>query len=326
MKKIFTIRKQRGFDAIIEDSFKFFKSHAKEIIKIIWEQNKIIITGLVILYFLYFYYYFGIINKLLDFKIGEKDMISDVYESYYLGLIALSLFLLILIFIPRLFAAVTGYLKFYNEENGKVDKETVKKLVKEKFWGLIGLTFLLIFFIILFISILLMFIFAVGQSNKGFAIFLFVIIFFPLLLYASIYFTITYYVYIFEDIDVFTAISKTKNYLKNRFWFSFGVMFVMSLIISLIGAVINAPVSIYFFIKTILMAQSQDIAPYSGQGDLIISFFSVISYIAQVILRILMIIALSFLYFTLREYQTGESLYDKIEKIGTKSEGENETL
>ncbi len=323
MKRIFTIKKQRSLDAIIEDSFKFFKSHIKEIIKIIWEQNKIIITGLVILYFLYFYFYFGMFNRLLNFNGSSPvEVDSELFQSVYFGLIAIGLFILALIFFPRLFAAVTGYLRFYNEENGAVDINNVKRLVKSKFWGLVGMTFLLIFLFVILISLLFLLAFAVGQSSDGFAILLFLIIFVPLVFYASIYFTLVYYVYIFEDIDVFEAISKTRNYLKNRFWFSFGVMFVMSLIVGLVGMVFDAPVSIYFFIKTILMVENQEVAKFAGQGDIIVSLFSVISYAGQLILRILMIIAVSFLYFSIREYHTGESLYDKIDKIGGKKDNE----
>ncbi len=324
MKRIFTIKKQRSLDAIIEDSFKFFKSHIKEIIKIIWEQNKIIITGLVILYFLYFYFYFGMFNRLLNFKRSSPvELDSELFQSVYFGLIAIGLFILALIFIPRLFATVTGYLRYYNEENGEVDISNVKQLVKRKFWGLVGMTFLLIFLLVMVVALLFLLLFAVGQANEGFAVLLFLIIFVPLLFYASIYFTLVYYVYVFEDIDMFEAMRKTKNYLKNRFWFSFGVMFVMSLIIGLIGMVIDAPVSVYFFIKTILMVENQDIAKFAGQGDIVVSLFSVISYAGQLILRILMIIAISFLYFSIREYHTGESLYDKIDKIGVKDNDEN---
>ncbi len=323
MKKIFQLRKQRGLDAIIEDSFKFFKAHAKPILKIIWEQNRIILTGLVLSYFLYVYFYFGMLNQLFSFRNGVPSQNVEMFSSPYFSLVMLSLFIFSLIFTPRFFGAIVGYFRAYNEETGEVDIEQVKELVRNKFWGLIGLT-LVIGIIAVLIMIGTSLILAGVTSILGdWGVFLFLVMFFSFMIYGILYFSLTYYVYFFEDIGIAEAIFKTKTYLKGRFWFSFGVLFIMGLIIALISSAVNAPVTIYIFIKMFWMVKNPEVTQYSGQGDFIVAIFSIISYLGQMILRILMIIAMTFLYFSLKEYHTGEGLIQKINQIGRKEDAEH---
>ncbi len=321
MRKKITIIKQRGLDAIIEDSFKFFRTHAKNILKILWEQNRFIITALVISYFVYIYYYFGMFNKILTIPGQDSSGNSGMFESPLFIGVFLTLIVLGLIFFPRFFSAITGYIKIYDEQDGgEVDEQQVKLLVNNKFWGLIGLTLIIGFTAVLIFSFVVFFLVGIMKSISPVLIIILLPVVLLLLVYLAIYISLSYYVYFFENIGIFEAIVKTKKYLKNKFWFSFGVIFVMSLIIGLIGMVLNAPVSIYVLVKTIWMTKNQEIAGYAGQGDLIVSLISVVSYVGQTILRILMFIAMSLLYFSLREYHTGESLLDKINKIDVKED------
>ena len=322
MKKIFEIKKQRGLDAIIEDSFKFFRKHAKKILKIIWEQNRFIILGLAISYFIYVYNYFGAFNELItkdDVTLGPSKM----FDTPYFVLDILAMIILGLIFLPRFFSAIAGYMKVYDEQEGKVDELKVKALVKENFSGLIGLTLLIGIVVVIITSLIVFFMVGVMKTVTPVLILILLPVGLLFVSYIIIYITLSYYVYFFENIGVFEVLTKTGKYLKKKFWFSFGVIFVMSLIIGLIGMVLNAPVSIYFLVKTLLMAKNEDVARFAGEGDIIVSIISVLSYAGQTILRILMVIATTFLYFSLREFHTGESLYDKIDKIGVKEDGNN---
>ena len=322
MKKIFEIKKQRSLDAIIEDSFKFFRKHAKKILKIIWEQNRFIILGLAISYFIYVYNYFGAFNELItkdDVTLGPSKM----FDTPYFVLDILAMIILGLIFLPRFFSAIAGYMKVYDEQEGKVDELKVKALVKENFSGLIGLTLLIGIVVVIITSLIVFFMVGVMKTVTPVLILILLPVGLLFVSYIIIYITLSYYVYFFENIGVFEVLTKTGKYLKKKFWFSFGVIFVMSLIIGLIGMVLNAPVSIYFLVKTLLMAKNEDVARFAGEGDIIVSIISVLSYAGQTILRILMVIATTFLYFSLREFHTGESLYDKIDKIGVKEDGNN---
>ena len=316
MKKIFQIKKQRSFSAVIEDSFRFFKMHAKNIIKIVWEQNRIVLTALVITYFLYVYFYFGQLNNAFTFIRGNT-ITSKTEASTNFILVAVALFILILIFAPRFFAAVAGYFRAYDEQTGKVDVGKIQELVRKKFWGLIGLTlviFILAVLIFLFTSLILGGVMVGLGGTIGAILFLFIYIF--MIIVGVLYFGLSYYVYFFEDIGFAEAIFKTKSYLKDKFWYSIGIFVLMGFLIWLISLLINAPVTLYALLKSLWMSKDSEIAKYAGQGDLIVAIISIISFIGQMILRILMIISMGLLYFSLREHKTGEGLLDKINQIG----------
>jgi len=321
MKKIFEIKKQRNIDGILEASFKFFRIHAKKMIKIIWEQNSLLIIGLLASYFLYNYYYFGMMSQVMNLK-NISNPIQINLLTPKLALVASALFLFSLFFTPRFFAAILGYFRAYNQETGEADEVKIKALVNSKFWGLIALTIIL-FFLFVFGAILVGLLVA-GLAQLGtFGIILIVVIAISILIYALMYFSLVYYVYFFEDLDFFEAMIQTKNYLKGRFWFSLGLMFLMSVIIGLIAMVLNAPVSIYVMLKTLFMAKQSAIHQYAESGDILVSILAVISYAGQLILRILSIISIVFLYFSLKEYHTGDSLLEKIDQIGETYEDRN---
>jgi len=311
--RTFEIKKQRNISQIIEDSFAFFRVNFKKLIKIIWEQNRYFIIGLLISYFMFIYYYYGMFNfATLRDNTKFEDMLTPQFAVTALALLVFST-----IFFLRFFTAILGYLKYYNPETEEVDEEKVKELVNYKFWGLIVLSIIL--FILMFIIGALLFALFTGLSMLGgFGVFLGVILLLPIIFYLIVYFTLVYYVYILDDVSYGEALTRTMDYLKNRFWFSLGVMFLMGLIIGLIGIVFQAPVSIYMAVKTMMMIKEPNQAAQlvAGGGDIIISIFSVISYVGQTILRILYFIAISFLFYSLKEYHTGESLLEKIDKIG----------
>ncbi len=324
MKKVFQIKKQRNLSAVIEDSFRFFKINAKNILKIVWEQNRIILTGLIITYFLYVFFYFGQLNNAYTFIRGNTITTKTEASSSFI-LVAVTLFILALIFAPRFFAAIVGYLRVYDEQTGKVDTEKVKELVQKKFWGLIGLTLVIIILtllIFLFSSLIFGGVMALlGGGTTG--AFILILLYFFMIIVGVLYFSLSYYVYFFEDIGFAEAIFKTKTYLKDKFWYSLGIFLLIVFLIWLIGLVVNAPVTLYVLLKSLWMVKNPDITKYSGQGDLIVASISIVSFIGQMILRVLMIISMGLLYFSLREHKTGEGILGKINQIGSKEDAES---
>ena len=316
MKKNFIIRKYRSFSAVIEDSFGFFKIYGKDILKIVWKQNRIIVVALVFFYFLYVYSYLGKINNFFDVS-RQHTGIGD-YESIFLTFFII----LLIILIPRLFAGIAGYLKTYDDDTGKVDEKEIKKMVKKKFWGLIGLTLAIGFFNFIFFFILALFSAAFGILGGEIGIFLFFFIYFFLIVSSVLYFSLSYYIYFFENQDVLSAIFGTTKYLKGKFWYSLGIFVLMVIITFLLRIVMYAPQAIYFLLKYILMLDKNDMSAYTGEGELIMTIISLFLFIGQLILWLLMVIFLAFLYFSIHEYHTGESLFKKINKIGIR---ENET-
>ena len=316
MKPYIKIKKRRNIDAIIEDSFKFFKLHIKEMLKIVWQQNRILLTLLVISYFLYSYYSFDLFSRLQQLKNGVVNSV-DTQNTTMSILFSFALVMLSLIFFPRFFAAIAGYMQVYDKNKGQVYPDEVKQIVNNKFWGLVGLTFIVILMFVLFIFFAAL-VFTGLAKLKAAGIFLIIAISIPLILYVIVYLSLVFHVYFFDNVDIGTAVSRTIGYIKERFWFSLGVIFLMTIIVMFISWVVNIPIYAYLILKGVAIVGHQNSAAAGMQtGDIFISLYSMVSYIAQLVLRVLMMISMVFLFFSLKEYHTNESMFEKIDQIGS---------
>ena len=315
MKPFIEIKKPRNLDAIIEDSFKFFRLHIKEMLKIVWEQNRILLTLLIITYAISSYYSFGVLDDLGNILRGRVNSIN-INNSVLKDTVSIASAVLSIIFFPRFFAAIAGYMKVYDKNKGQVDPEEIKQIVKDKFWGLLGLSFTLgaIFVLIyLFAALIFKGLALMGPAGK----FLNLALVIPLFLFSIVYLSLVFYVYFFDNIDISAAISRTFSYIKERFWFSLGVILLMIIIVFLIILAINIPIEVYIFLKTLALYSDNSAVTTGGQtGDIIIALYSIVSYIAELILRVLTMISMVFLFFSLKEYHTNESMFDKIDQIG----------
>jgi hypothetical protein len=219
-----------------------------------------------------------------------------------------------------------GYIRVYKENNGVVEPEKVNEYIKGKFWGLIGLSF--------YIGIIVLIVFVLGASLfaalgsigsigvvliiiLGFAAFVFAV-------YASTTLTFAYPIYFFDDTSVTESVSLSFKYIKNKWWFSFWVLFVVGLIIGLLGLAVNMPVNIYATVKDLsVIDESNSVNTIVSQsGDIIVSLLSVLSLIVEYILKVVYLIALALLYFSLKEYHTQEGILGKIDSIGKQDNNE----
>jgi len=314
MKPYIEIKKQRSIDSIIEVSFKFFKLHIKDMLTIVWQQNRILLTLIIISYFLYTYYSSNLFTKLQQIGIGNGNINTMNMTNFGMSIVIVLIFaILSLIFFPRFFAAIAGYMQVYDKNRGEVDTEKVKQIVNDKFWGLLGLIFSLAIIFILFI-IVVSFLFT-GLLKLGIAGgFLMIALYIPLVLYLVVFLSLVFYVYFFDNVDISTAISRTVSYIKERFWFSFGLILLMSFIILFITWAVNIPLYVYLILKDVSLFGRHNMMVKNG--DIFISLYSMFSYIAQLVLKVLTMISMVFLFFSIKEYHTNESMFDKIDQIG----------
>jgi hypothetical protein len=219
-----------------------------------------------------------------------------------------------------------GYIRVYKENNGVVEPEKVNEYIKSKFWGLIGLSFY-IGIIVFVIIILVFFLFsALSSLGTGAGVFVFFgfIAFFLFAVYISITLSLVFPIYFFDDTSASESLSLSFKYIKNKWWFSFWVLFVVGLIIGLLGSAVNMPVTIYATVKDLsVIDESNSVNTIVSQsGDIIVSLLSVLSLIVQYILKVVYLIALALLYFSLKEYHTQEGILEKIDSIGKQDNNE----
>ncbi len=320
--KIFEFQKERSLDTIIEASFKLLRKHFKPMFSILWKYNAPIIIAFFASYFLYFYLFFGQFNNLMrNITVPNYNLFSDPK----LVVVILILIVTAVIFYPRFYATIMGYIRVYKENNGIVEPEKVNFYIKEKFWGLIGVGLLLsliVFGIVILGALVFAGFSALGSIGVAFSVFLGIAAFF-FVIYASTTVTFAFPLYFFDDVSATDSIKLSFKYIKHKWWFSFWTLFVVGFIIGILGSIVNFPVSIYSALKELSVIKSEEMTTMVlNSGDVIVSILSVLSLIVQYILKTIYLIALSLLFFSLKEYHTQEGILGKIDQIGNNSKNE----
>jgi MFS family permease len=326
--KIFEFQKERALDNIIEASFKLLRKHFKPMFSILWKYNSAIIIGFFISYFLYFYLFFGRFSRIFASSsvfVNKFDATQSFNDPKFIAVI-LVLLITSLLFYPRFYATIMGYIRVYKENNGVVEPEKVNEYIKGKFWGLIGLSFyigIIVFVIIILVFFLFSALLSLGTGARV-LVFLGFIAFFLFAVYISITLSLVFPIYFFDDTSASESLSLSFKYIKNKWWFSFWVLFVVGLIIGLLGSAVNMPVTIYATVKDLsVIDESNSVNTIVSQsGDIIVSLLSVLSLIVQYILKVVYLIALALLYFSLKEYHTQEGILEKIDSIGKQDNNE----
>ena len=117
---------------------------------------------------------------------------------------------------------------------------------------------------------------------------------------------------IFENASIKQSISRALHLIKSNWWRTFGIFFVVSIILSIVSNVLSIPTLIYGVI--------QGIKGIEGDGSGLINnpiliSFSFVATVATSWLNVIVIIACAFQFFSLREKKENTTLIQRIEKI-----------
>lgn len=121
----------------------------------------------------------------------------------------------------------------------------------------------------------------------------------------------------YESINVWEALGRAMFLIKNKWWSTFGLIVIISIINSFVAMIFEVPTMIVTFMKLLKLGDG-----IAENVPLIIT--TVISTVGQVIVSSLTYVAISFQYFNLVEKREGTGLKTLIESIGQKKLDFNE--
>lgn len=134
-------------------------------------------------------------------------------------------------------------------------------------------------------------------------------------IYLAVALSLAYPIYIFEEIGITDAFSKAFKLIRDKWWSTFGLLFVASMIAGMVSYVFVIPGYLLMFSKLFSnIGEAQDPNAmaemfsgwYTSAGLAIMMIGSYITYIIP-------IIALAFQYFNLSERQEGTGLRSQIQ-------------
>lgn len=289
----------RDFGQILNSTFEFIRQNFLPLLK-----SLIFIVGPFLL----------ITGILLGFYQKSVLTIFNITSFSQMGIIALLLIILIFLVTQMMLTTVYSFILIYlsKTEFTPISIDEIWDSVKQNFYKVLGLNAVIFFLFLIYLTVFLLIIVAVsgGTSGSGLGIFLFFILFI-LLVFIMVKMCLAYMIMLYERIGIWASIQRSFYLTKNKWWFSFGLIFVLSLIQSLMGFIFQIP---QYIIMVTTMFNSLDGSGVSGVTEILIMLTSIIAAF-QYLLFSLIIIALAFLYFSLVEQKEGKGLIERIESI-----------
>jgi hypothetical protein len=134
--------------------------------------------------------------------------------------------------------------------------------------------------------------------------------------YVAVTFSLLFVIRAWEPVGFFTALTRSYRLVQGKWWSTFGILFVTSLIQSTISSLFFIPWYVNF-IATLLHSTTGNPAEDPGfLSQLISQTFLVLYFLSNVLLYCVPLIALAFQYFNLVELKESKGLLASIENIG----------
>ena len=186
------------------------------------------------------------------------------------------------------------YIKSYIENKGNVNEQDIMVNTRGKFWSFTG--FAILAFIIFIASAFLCF--------------------FPAF-YTWTVLSLGASILVFENESATSTIGKCFNFVSGYFWETFGVIFVVSLLVSVLGYVFQVPATIYQLVKMGIGFGVQDPTEVLDlYKDPIYLILYIISMVGQLMFYSITLITNVFLYFDINEQRNLTGTMEKIDGLG----------
>jgi len=291
MKKLINFKRERDLGAIITDAFGFIRTEWKQlftyIFKITWP---FLVLSLVVLV-IYFYAIKGNLDALVNnsVKMGPFALFSgsSLIYGFFLLIVVLTIYTLLQLI-------VSYYVKSYITNKGQANYDEILQGVKAKFWTTLG--YLIVTYMI---------------STLG--------TFFCILpgIYLFIVFSMGVYIIVFQDKNIGETISHCFVLIKDKWFDTFGVIIVVSILIGIIGYVFSIPGLIYYLVRIVTsISKSDPTAVFSLFSDPIYLALNILSYAGRFLLSAITVVAFALVYFDLNEQKFRTGTIETIDNLG----------
>ncbi|CAM1333252.1 hypothetical protein [Tenacibaculum aestuariivivum] len=280
-KEYIEFKKERDLGAIITDAFKFMRLEGKDFFLTILKVATIPILITIVLGIFVGYSFINL----------SKESTSDMLGIGGAGFIMAISYIVTIVFINL---AGMYYIKSYIDNNGVINATEIKENSKQKFWSFAG--FGIIAMLILVLSLLLCVL--------------------PMF-YTATVLSLGASILVFENESATTTITKCFSFIRGHFLETFGVIFVVALLVSILGYVFQIPATIYQFIKIGIGIDNQDpTAVFNLFKDPIYLILYFISIVGQLMFYAITLITNVFIYFDINEQKNLTGTIEKIEGLG----------
>jgi hypothetical protein len=283
-------KKTRDLGAIITDTFKFIRQNWKGYFGTVARIAGPAFIIFIIAMAMYMRSLGGMMNDFLP----ESTSVNTPEFGFDLVLYILLAMFAGLAFFVLMQMSSLYFIKSYINNNGEVDRSEIISNVKQNFWKFLGFGFLMIL-MVMFGAMLC---------------------FFPGI-YLGIVLGLGTSILVFEGKSIGDTISYCFTLIKDHWWETFGVVFVIGFLVGILGQIFGVPALVYYFIKLGTSLSNEDPTAVFGLfSDPIYLLLTVLSYVGQFLLSSITLIASVFIYYDLNEQKNLTGTIEKIDSLG----------
>jgi len=284
-------KKERDLGAIISDTFGFIRENWRSYFSFIGKiLGPVLIISAALMVFLYIAFARSYKGLLLGLEAGDSSGFGSLGNIFGYGFLLTLVWVVIYVLLSMV---SLFYIKSYIA-HGNANFEEVKNNTYANFWKFLGLT------ILMTLMILISYVF-----------------FFLPVFYMLVVLSLAMPIMAFEDKSVGDTISHCFSLIKSNWWNTFGVIIVLTLLVSLLQMVFSVPQMFYQLIATgVFLDNGDPTAVADLLTDPINIVLNVISYIGQFLFYSVTFIASAFIYFDLNEQKYGTGTGERIDNLG----------
>ncbi|CAM1353768.1 hypothetical protein [Tenacibaculum insulae] len=280
-KEYIEFKKERDLGAIITDAFKFIRLEGKQFFLTILKTAAIPILIAV--------------AAMVYYMMSMSSLMSEDVSGV-VGMLSSALIMMVAYLVAFIFINLAGmhYIKSYINNKGRVNQEEIRIGVRERFWSFTGFGFLS--GIIIFISVMLCV--------------------FPIF-YTWTVLSLGASILVFENESATSTIGRCFSFISGHFFETFGVLFVVALLVGVLGYVFQIPALVYQLVQMGIGMNSEDPTAVFGLfSDPIYLFLNLVSIVGQFMFYSITLVTNVFLYFDINEQKNLTGTIETIDSLG----------
>lgn len=247
---------------------------------------------------------------------GSADAMTDKFLSAQFWMQIGVMMIFFLISGVTAIATVNNYLVLYEEKkSNKIEVHEVWERVRQSFWMnfgtmiLFGLLGLVSYFILAVPMVVL-------AAISPWLIFFGFIIMFCGIFYVFVGASMVFIIRTYEKIGFFDALMRSFKLIQGKWWSTFGLLFILSMVVGMVSYAIIMPWYIVTITNTIHDVSSGSVGEPSETYQVMTTVVFSVYYLVQMVLYAFPNIGLAFQYFNLVERRESRGLMNQISAIG----------
>jgi hypothetical protein len=307
------LTRKRDFSDVINATFSFLSQEIKPYARVILVYAALPLLAATIITTIYST---KEMSNLVELIRGGGIGITSVPD---LGIMA-AMYLFTIVAYVFLMGLTASYLKLYSEKGRRTftSEEVWNGFIKS-----IGTHVLLILLTVVFLVLIsavgglitALMGFFMGSGSGVFtaiAVFILVMGFMMFLIYIMVPLTFAYYTIYSENTGVIAAAKRGFSLVSGNWWFSFGVLFILTIIVFVLSSLFSIPVLITTLVKGFVAVQTEAV---SGGPSLTLILTSLLSTIGSYLIYPIVFVGCGIQYYNLRMQKDNEDLLQKVSEI-----------